>query len=166
MDMNADRVDRLDDADWQLIMDVLDAARPDDHPGKKIQIRELAAALLRPANRPLCSQCDGYAVDRLAGGLDTGLCARCAAENHYASLLPEEFDDDASQDAILEHGIKEMAKVWENAKKLREQCEREEANVTQTKWYLWTQEIRNLMGWEERYNGTYVTYFYQPEKSE
>jgi len=154
---------RLTADDWNLITEVLDAARPDDHPGQEARIRELAAAVLRPATRQLCVSCDENPRDKW---MDNGMCAMCNLSNTLAMQMPDDFDGDESQESILERGITEMAKVWENAKKLREQCEREEASVTRTKWYLWTQEIRNIMGWEERYNGIYVTYFYTPEKAE
>lgn len=165
MDMNADRVSRLDQADWVLIMEVLDAARPEDHPGQEVQIRGLAAVLRQPSNRPLCSQCDGSAADRW---LANGLCPMCHLSNSLAERLPEEFDGDESQESILERAVHVMANTWENAKKLREQCEREESSAFTGNWYLWTREIRNLMGWlETDANGSFTRYHYagQPEKT-
>jgi hypothetical protein len=154
--------DVLDFQDWDLIRSAVDMARPEDHPGHETHLRELAAKLLRPSAVQLCVQCDGSPRDRW---LANGLCPMCHFSNELAQWLPEEFDGDESQESILERAVKEMANVWEKSRTLREQCEREESNPSKTTWYLWTMEIRNLMGWGETDdNGFFTRYFFTPEK--
>jgi len=160
-DQNMERLQRLDSDDWTLIQEVLDAARLEDHPGKAMRIHGLAAALLKPRNRPLCNQCDHLPVD-LYG--EDGLCARCSEQNALSALMPDDFDGDGDQLSLMEHAVKEMTKTWEAAKDLQGQCERIETDMPEVAWYLWTQEVRNIMGWSERENEIYTRYFYEPEK--
>jgi hypothetical protein len=149
----------LTSLDWELIRQTLERAdRLKDAPHDRL--RELAAKVdnIRPCSQIYCpNPADPYA----SGAAERGLCRSCILENKLASLLPEEFDGDEGQDAILERAVEEMAKLWEAAKKLREQCEREETSVYHGNWYLWTKEIRGIMGWTETdEDGHPVAYYF------
>lgn len=156
--------DVLDSDDWDMIQDAVErAAGLEDERGKRDRLRELSTALLRPATRTLCNQCDGAPADRW---LANGQCAHCYLVGQLLERLPgDDFDDDVSGESILENAITEMSMVWLNAKRLREQIESTEAEAPKVKWYLWTQEIRNLMGWMGKEN-EYFTRFFAPAKAE
>jgi hypothetical protein len=155
--------DILDFQDWEAIQAAVEGAARlalNDH--ERDRLRGLAARLLRPSVTQLCVQCDGSPRDRW---LANGLCPMCHLSNSLAERLPDDFDGDESQESILERAVHVMANTWENAKRLREQCERAESNPSKTTWYLWTMEIRNLMGWGETDdNGFFTRYFFTPEK--
>lgn len=143
---NLERLQRLDMDDWQLIMEAVERDHGlEDNPNRKARLAELYGALLNPRNRPLCNQCDHLPVD-LYG--EDGLCARCSEQNTLSALMPDDFDGDGDQLSLMEHAVKEMTKTWEAAKDLQGQCERIETDMPEVAWYLWTQEVRNIMGWE------------------